>query len=170
MSTCEKQENPMKVEPRKEHAWLRRIVGEWAFEGECSMGPGQPAATFSGTESVRALGDVWVVGEGKGEMPGGGDSRTLITLGFDTKTERFVGTFVCSMMTNLWIYDGWLDADGRTLTLEADGPDMAGSGATVTYRDIVVLESDDSRVMRSQVRGEDGEWHDFMTSRYRRTA
>ena len=42
---------------------------------------------------------------------------TLMTLGYDPRKKRFVGTFVGSMMTNLWIYDGELDKDERVLTL-----------------------------------------------------
>jgi hypothetical protein len=170
MSTSETQQDPMnmKVEPQKEHAWLQKFVGEWTFEGDCSMGPDKPRATFSGTESVRSIGDIWIVGDGSGEMPGGGDSTTLLTLGFNPETKRFVGTWIGSMMTQLWVYDGWLDEGERILTLESEGPDMAVPGKTAMYRDVVEFESDDHRVLRSQALGDDGEWHAFMEAHYRR--
>lgn len=50
------QETTMKTEPQKEHQWLQRFVGEWTFEGEAMMEPGQPPSRFNGTESVRSLG------------------------------------------------------------------------------------------------------------------
>ena len=170
MSTSESQKDEMmKVEPQKEHAWLRKLVGEWTFEGDCAMGPDQPRATFTGTESVRALGEIWILGEGNGEMPGGGDSTTQLTLGFNPETKRFVGTWIGSMMTHMWIYDGWLDDAERVLTLESEGPNMLEPGKTARYRDVVEIVDDDHRTLRGQAEGPDGAWHEFMTSRYSRT-
>jgi hypothetical protein len=156
------------AKPQREHEWLQKFVGEWTYEGECAAGPGQSMAKFSGTESVRSLGGLWVVGEGRGEMPGCGESTTLVTVGFDPLTKRFVGTWVGSMMTHMWVYDGWLDEAERVLTLESKGPDFTVPGKTATYRDVVEFESDDHRVLRSQAQGEDGAWHEFMVAHYRR--
>jgi hypothetical protein len=157
----------MHIEPTKEHEWLRQFVGEWTYESECVMGPDQPVMKSSGTETVRSL-NFWVVGEGRGEMPDGSPATTIITLGFDPGTGRFVGTFIGSMMPMLWVYDGFLDADGRTLTLEADGPSFTNPGQTAKYRDIVEAVSPDHRILRSRVLGDDGEWVEFMTAHYRR--
>ena len=71
-------------------------------------------------------------------------------------------------MTHLWICDGWLDAAERVLTIESDGPSMAGDGTLQKYRDVITLESDDHRVMTAHVLGDDGEWLQFMTAHYRR--
>ena len=62
----------MKVERTKEHEWLAKLVGDWTFETEAVMGPGQPPVKGTGTERVRSLGGLWIVGEGSGEMPGDG--------------------------------------------------------------------------------------------------
>ncbi|MDP8924634.1 MAG: DUF1579 domain-containing protein, partial [Chloroflexota bacterium] len=53
-------------------------------------------------------------------------------------------------------------------TLEADGPSFTDPSAMAKYRDVVELVSDDHRVLRSSVLGDDGEWHEFMTAHYRR--
>jgi Protein of unknown function (DUF1579) len=55
----------------------------------------------SGVESVRSFGSLWVVAEGQGEMPGCGPARTMMTLGYDPQRQRYVGTFIVSMMTHL---------------------------------------------------------------------
>jgi hypothetical protein len=91
------------------------------------MGPDKPREKFTGSESVRSIGGIWVIGEGKGEMPGGDMATTMITLGYDPRTERFVGTWLGSMMTHLWIYDGELSADGKALSLYAEGPDFCNA-------------------------------------------
>ena len=80
----------MKVEPRKEHEWLQRLVGEWSYEAEASMGPGQRPSKAQGSERVRSIGGAWIVAEGEGEMPGGIPATTLMTLGYDPRRERFV--------------------------------------------------------------------------------
>lgn len=157
-----------KAEPRKEHEWLQRLVGDWAYEAEADMGDGEPPHEAEGTESVRSLGGLWVLAEGEGEMPGGGRATMLMTLGYDPEEERYLGTWIGSMMTHMFVYDGWMDDEGRTLTLEAEGPDMSGGGGTARYRDVIEIEDDDRRVLRSLVLGEDGEWHAFMEARYRR--
>jgi len=158
----------MHVEPQKEHRWLQKLVGEWTFESECSMGPDKPAEKFNGTESVRSLGGVWTVGEGRGEMPGGGIGTTIMTLGYDPAKKRYVGTFIGSMMTHMWLYEGGLDAAGKVLTLDTEGPSFTDDGKMLKYQDIIEFKSDDHRVLSSQTRGEDGKWHRFMTAHYRK--
>jgi len=158
----------MKVEPQKEHQWLEQFVGDWTYETECSMGPDQPPSKFTGTESVRSLGGVWVLCEGRGEMPGGGAATTLMTLGYDPVRKRYVGTFIGSMMTHMWLYEGELDAAGKVLTLDTEGPSFPVEGKMTKYKDVIEIKSDGQRVLSSHALGDDGTWHGFMTATYRR--
>lgn len=158
----------MKAEPRKEHQWLQKLVGDWTYEGDCSMGPDQPPSKSRGSETVRSFGGVWVLCEGQGEMPGGGQATMLMTLGYDPQKKRFVGTWIGSMMTYLWVYDGELDPAGNVLTLNAEGPNMAAEGELAKYKDVIELKSDDHRVLTSHMLGDDGKWRQFMTANYRR--
>jgi hypothetical protein len=155
-------------EPQPEHKWLQRLVGEWTYEHDCSMGPDQPPMKATGTESVRSIGDLWTVGESHGEMLGGGPSTMIMTLGYDPQTKRFVGTFIGSMMTHLWIYNGTLDAAGKVLTLDAEGPDFSGGPDLVPYQDLIEFVDDNHRKLSSQLRGPDGKWNTFMTAHYHR--
>lgn len=156
----------MQTEPQAEHHWLQKLVGEWTYAAECDMGPDQPPAKPTGSEVVRSLGGLWVLCEGQGEMPGGGLANTLMTIGYDPRTKRFVGTWIGSMMAHLWLYEGTLDAAGKTLTLEAEGPSMTGDGRTARYRDVIELKGDAERVLTSYLLGDDGEWHRFLTANY----
>jgi hypothetical protein len=158
----------MQAEPRKEHQWLQKLVGEWTYETEAPAEPGRASEKWTGTERVRSLGGLWVVAEAQGEMPGGGTATTVLTLGYDPVRKRYVGTFLGSMMTHLWVYDGGLDPSGKVLTLDTEGPSFAAEGKTAKYKDVIEFKSDDHRVLTSHVRGEDGEWHGFMTANYRR--
>ena len=152
----------------RQHTWLHKLIGEWTYEAEAVMEPGKPPTKSGGTERVRSLGGLWILAEGEGQMPDGSPAAMLMTLGYDPSKQRFVGTWVGSMMTHLWVYDGALDAAERVLTLESDGPSMAGDGKTARYRDAIALESDDQRTLTSSALGDDGGWHEFMTARYRR--
>jgi hypothetical protein len=167
-STKTEKESTMKVEPQKEHQWLQKLVGEWTYEAECVMEPGKPPQNFTGTETVRSLGGLWTLGEGQGECPGSGTATTLMTLGYDPQKKRFVGTFIASMMTQLWFYEGTLDESERILTLDTEGPNMAVEGKTAKFQDIIEFKSDDHRVLRSRMQGDDGNWHEFMSANYRR--
>jgi Protein of unknown function (DUF1579) len=158
-------EKTMHTEPQTEHQWLNQFIGEWTSECECSMGPDQPPSKTKGIEMVRSLGGLWIVAEGEGEMPDGDTGKTIITLGYDPQTSHYVGTFIGSMMTHLWIYNGSLDATGKVLTLDTEGPNF-NQTAMAKYQDIIEFVSADHRVMTSQILGDDGNWHQFMTAHY----
>lgn len=162
------QDMPKASPPENEHAWLMQLVGEWESESEMLTAPGQPPMKSRGTESTRAIGDLWIVSEFKGEMPTGGSMTALLTLGFDPKKKKFVGTWVDSVMNHLWVYEGTLDATGKVLTLETEGPNMLDPGKTARYRDVIEIKSKDLRTLTSSARGDDGAWTTFVTAQVRR--
>lgn len=92
-----------------------------------------------------------------------------MTLGYDPQQKRFVGNFIGSMMTHMWIYNGTLDAAGKVLTLDTEGPDFSGGPTLVKYQDIIEFLSDDHRVLKSRLQDKDGNWNEFMAAHYRRT-
>jgi hypothetical protein len=153
------------VEPQEEHRWLQRLVGEWDYEHSWTDESGA-TQTARGSESVRSLGDLWVVCEGRGEMPGGGEAQMVMTLGFDPQKGHFVGTWVGSMMTHLWVYEGALN--GGRLELRSEGPDMANPGGTAQYKDVIEWLADDHRTLTGNLQGPDGSWAPMMTAHYRR--
>lgn len=169
MTTSDKeQETCMPAEPQAEHHWLHKLVGEWTYETEVLLEPGNSPEKCKGTESVRSLGGLWILAEGHGEMPGGGAATMLLTLGYDPQKKRYLGTWVGSMMTHLWVYDGALDAEEKTLTLDSEGPDMSVEGKMAKYRDVIEFKSDDQRTLTSHMLDADGKWHVIMTASYRR--
>lgn len=163
------QDTTMNTEPQNEHQWLQKLVGEWTYETEVTMGSDQPPEKATGTESVRSLGGLWVLAEGQGEMPGCNDTaKTMMTLGYDPQKQRYVGTWVGSMMTYLWLYNGELDAAANALALDSEGPSMTGQDKMAKYRDVIEFKSNDHRTLTSHVLSDDGQWHGFMTVNYRR--
>lgn len=154
----------MKAEITQEHAWLNRLVGEWRYEV-----PGLNGGTLHGTETVRLLGEAWLILEGRGQMPDGAPTQTLMTIGFDPSQRCFVGTWIGSMMNHLWVYRGGaLDTPQRLLSLPAEGPSFEEPGKLVQYRDEIEIVGDDERLLHGNSLGADGKWTRFMTARYQR--
>lgn len=158
----------MHAEPQFEHQWLQKLVGEWTCTSECGAGPDQPPIKTEGTETVRTLGGIWTVGEG---IAGNAETElhsSIMTLGYDPKIQRFVGSFVADMMTHLWPYNGVLDADRKVLTLDSEGPSFFDDGTMAKYQDIIEFIDDNHRTLSSRVLMPDGTWKHFMMAHYYR--
>jgi ABC-2 type transport system ATP-binding protein len=47
-------DDDMKIEkPQKEHLWLQQLLGDWTFESEMDMAPGQPKTYASGFQALK---------------------------------------------------------------------------------------------------------------------
>ena len=155
--------------PQKEHEWLEQLVGEWIWESDSPAAPEKESQNHHGTEIVRSLGGIWIVGEGRGTAPDGTPSTTIVTLGYSPAKNKFVGTFVASSMTDLWIYEGFIDPDSNALVLDTEGPSFADMSKRTRYKDIIRIVDKNNRTMTSSYQGESGTFDQFMTLRYRRT-
>lgn len=165
--TASAQEIPTPQGPAKEHRWLQKFVGEWDTTTEAVTGPDQPPTKYHGTIESKMIGQFWVVNRLAVDLPGV-NMRGMQTIGYDSGKQKFVGTWVDSMMNHLWIYEGTLDDSGNKLTLEAEGPNMMAEGKTTKYRDAYEFKSPDHIVVTSSMLGEDGKWITFMTGESKR--
>lgn len=162
------QTHPVQAEPASEHhAWLMQLLGEWELSSEASMAPGEEPVLWESTESVRAIGGLWVVSEGSARN-GAEPFTSIMTLGYDPKAGHYVGSWVDSMQTKMWTYVGRLDDDRRVLTLEAEGPSMEDPERMTRYRDQIEILAPGQRRMVSSVLGADGSWTTFMSGEARR--
>ena len=159
----------MTAEATEGHRWLQRLVGDWSYEVEGSHAPDAPPQRFVGTESIRSLDGLWIVAEARGDAPGGGIGTSITALGFDPLKGRFVGSFVSSVMPQLWVYEGVLDAAGDRLVLECEGPGFTDDGSIWKYRDTIELRGDDVRILRSECLDPNEGWRDFLVTTYRRS-
>lgn len=163
-------QEPMELPgPEKEHQWLAKFVGRWETNSKGSMGPDSPPIECSGTIESRMIGDFWVVSEMQSTVMGR-PMRGLQTIGYDTSKQKFVGTWVDSIMNHLWIYEGTLDEGGDKLTLEAEGPNFMAEGKRTKFRDTFEFKTDNSLVVTSSMLGDDGKWITFMTGESERLA
>jgi len=157
----------MFAKPQAEHAWFNDLIGNWEFTHECYIGPDQPPDIATGTMTGRSLCGMWTSLDATGKTPSGNDWTSQFMLGFDPERKRYIGTFVASVMTHLWIYDGQLDEIGTKLILDAEGPKFEGSGMA-RYQDSIEIVSRDHWILRSRVLGDNGQWTDFMEGHHYR--
>ena len=157
----------MFAQPQKEHHWLSRLVGDWEFEHDCKMPDGTDAKS-GGKMVCRMLGELWVICESIGVAPDGNNWSTIMTVGFDPSKNAYVGTFIGSMMANIWHYHGVMDADGVTLPLESEGPKFDGSGIG-KYRDTIKIIDENTWLFTSDYQSDDGKWIPFMSGTHRRS-
>ena len=161
------QELPQFPQPTKEHQLLQKFVGEWESTAEGKMGPDQPVMTCKGTATSRMLGGFWLVTENDNEMMGM-KIVAVQTIGYDPAKKKYIGTWVDSMINHMWEYEGTVDAAGKKLTLEAEGPNFVAAGKTAKFRDAYEFKSPDHIEVTSSMQGEDGKWVEFMTGQLRR--
>jgi len=146
-----------------QHKWLHQLVGQWTMQSD------DPQHPMGGIEEVRHLGELWIIGEGQTAMPDGTPGALRVTIGYDPEKGKFVGHWVGSMMANQFVYEGDLDAAGKILTLNTEGPTWEeGQSGLARYRDIYEIVSDTERLLRSEMQKADGSWTEFMRVTYKR--
>lgn len=151
--------------PVKEHAWLRRFEGDWTTEGEINMNPSQPPMKVTGSDRARMIGGFWLVCEGRGDQM---NFESRLTLGYDEKEKKYVGTWIDSMSGYLWRYEGAVDPSGRILALDTEGPHPEDPEKTAKFREVTEFKSDDHRVYTSSRLNPDGKWSTMLTIHFRR--
>jgi hypothetical protein len=160
-------EMPPMPQPTQEHAWLMQLAGNWKADVEATMDPSKPAEKSQGTETVRSVGGFWVVADYTGTFMGS-PFTGMFTLGYDPATKRYVGMWIDSMSSHPWRSEGTVDASGKVLTLQGEGPCPGTPGRMVKFKDTIELKTADHRVFTSMMEDESGKWVPGMTINYTR--
>jgi hypothetical protein len=156
------QEQPAMPKPTQEHQWLQQFSGVWTTKSESSMGPGQPPIQSEGKMTSRMLGGFWLINNMKGDYAGT-PMNGIQTIGFDESKQRYVGTWIDSVTSMMWRYEGQVDSTGKILTLEAEGPNFMSDGTTTKFEDIYEFKSKDELAIRSRILADDGTWVTFVS-------
>jgi hypothetical protein len=155
---------PEMPSPTAEHRWLERFAGEWDVESEIYTAPGTEPMLAKGHESARMFGGFWVIGEGTGDAMGF-EMKWILTFGYDTEKKVYVGTWIDSMSTQKWDYQGTVDEGGNILTLTTRGL-CPIEKRLCDYRSTVEFKSDIERVFTEEKQGLDGSWNKVVVSRF----
>lgn len=104
----------------KEHNQMLESVGEWA--GVMEMDMGQGPMSYDCTETIVAVGELWVTSKFHCNFMGM-DFNGASTLGFDPETSTYIGTWIDSTTSHLTIQKGRFDEAKNALVMEYEGPD-----------------------------------------------
>lgn len=142
---------------------LAEDAGVWRASVEVRPAPGAPVQNSEGTMVARMCGP-WLVNDFKNETSGFEGHGIY---GWDSVTEKYVGTWVDPMRRGLIVMEGRWDQAARTMSFvgEMKRPD----GSHMRWREVTERPAADERVFRSYVAGPDGEEFEVMTVRYRRS-
>jgi len=102
--------------PGVPHKQLARLAGSWVTRTRARMEPGSPPVESAGAcEQKMILGGHYLQQEYNGEMMG--EQFTGINvIGYDNHTRKYVSTWIDSMSTGIYCFEGTASADGRTIT------------------------------------------------------
>ena len=104
--------------PGKPHEMLASMAGSWHTHTTAYMDPREPSVESEGTcEGEMVLGGRYLREEFHGDMMGMPFDGIAYT-GFDNHTQKFVSTWIDSMSTGIFRFEGRADTEGRTITQE----------------------------------------------------
>ena len=137
------------AEPGAPHRLLAGLTGTWTVSNRVWMEPGSPPVEGSGTcEQKMILGGRYLLQEYTfvDEMPG--ETVTAFNLvAFDNHTGRYVSTWIDSMSTGIYYFEGTGSADGKIISQECSyddpvkGPCIWRSVATIKDNDTLEYET-----------------------------
>jgi hypothetical protein len=162
------QETPALLVPTKEHKEMARDVGVWDAETSLRVTPDAAPVNSKGVETVKMMGEFWLVSTFEGEMMGQpfhGQSQTT----YDPLKKKFVGTWIDTMAPTLNTLEGDYDAETHTLTMMMNGVDPMTS-KPMKWKTITRYESDDAKTfeMHLPVEGQEGQWWKSFEIKYKR--
>jgi hypothetical protein len=158
------QEGMPMPKPGPEHEVLKKDVGTWDATVEMLMPPGAPPST--GTEvTTLGPGGLWVITDFQSQMMGAPFQGHGVG-GWDPAKKKYVGAWVDSMSTAVFVTESTYDAASRSMTgtLEGPGPD----GQPMKMKAVTQYKDDDTRVFTMYMPGPDGKEAPSMRITYKR--
>lgn len=131
--------------PGPEHAHLQKMVGKWKASNKMMMGEGAAPMVSEGTEEIMSICNGMFIStayKSGAPMPFEGHGIE----GFDTMKKRYVGTWVDSMGSGVYSYEGSMDAKG-VMTYTMVGPDPA-TGKSMTSTMVCEMKDNNTRTMK----------------------
>lgn len=136
-----------------EHAQLKAMEGKWNTKVTMWMGP-EPT-TSNGTAVNRAIMDGrFIQTDYTGDFAGEKFTGLGYT-GYDNLRKKFVGTWMDSMSTGVYLTHGSYDAATSTYTYAGEFPDFMDPTKSIKVRETVKIDSADQHTMSwYEVRGD----------------
>ena len=112
--------------PGEQHKQLASLAGSWTTKTKEWMEPDKsPVETTGSAEMKMLLGRRFLQQELTGQMMQKPFSGIVITA-YDNLLKRYVMTWMSTMGTGIFMMEGTLDSDGKTITLEGQHAEVGG--------------------------------------------
>ena len=109
--------------PGTSHELLEGMAGTWSTKTKSYLEPGKPPVESTGTcEQQMILDGRFLHQEFKGDMMGAPFIGIGVT-GYDNHKKTYVSTWMDSMSTGIYYFEGTVDPEGKTITQEYHGDD-----------------------------------------------
>ncbi len=109
--------------PGAPHKLLANLSGSWTTKTKAWMSPDNPPMEGTGTcEQKMILDGRYLQQEYSGEMMGS-PFTGINLIGYDNHTKKYVSTWIDSMSTGIYYFEGKASVDGRTITQESSYDD-----------------------------------------------
>jgi hypothetical protein len=108
--------------PGEHHALLKPLAGSWKTTSKTWMGPGEPKVSEGSCEYTWIMGDRYLKQECTGTM-GGMAFQGMGLTGYDNLQKKFVGIWVDSGSTGIFVAEGKMDMGKKVLSMHGKAPD-----------------------------------------------
>lgn len=148
------QETP---KPGKQHEYLKQFEGTWEVRAKFMGKPGEPMVESKGTETAAVgQGGFWLTFDYKGEMFGTPFAGHGV-MGYDLRRQKFVGVWIDSMESGLFLSEGTSDESGKVFTMTAEGYcSIEGKSIPIKMKQISTIKDKDTRTLTMSMPGPDG--------------
>ena len=128
--------------PAATHKRLASLAGKWTTKTTAWMNPDTPPMESTGTcEQKMLLGGRYLQQTYTSKMMGS-PFTGINLIGYDNQTKKYVSTWIDSMSTGIYYFEGTASADGKTITQESSYDDPV-RGPTV-WRSVTRIVDDNT--------------------------
>lgn len=140
--------------PGAPHKQLEGAVGSWTTQSKSWMDPSQPPMESSGScEQKMVLGGRFLQQECTGSLMGNPYTGIGVT-GYDNHTKKYVSTWMDSMGTGLYFFEGTGSPDGKTVNMTGSYDDPIEG--PMKYRTVTKFMDNNTHVFEMYGTGKSG--------------
>ncbi len=152
--------------PGPPHQLLESMAGIWHTETTCWMEPEKPPVESTGTcEQKMLIGGRFLQQVFTGEMMGSPFTGMGVT-GYDNHTEKYVSTWMDSMGTGIYFFEGSASADGKTISQKAHYDDPIRG--PMTWRSVTKIVDENTHLFEMYSTDKRGKEEKMMEITYTR--
>jgi hypothetical protein len=166
MAACQKVYAEL-AKPGAAHQLLAGLAGTWKTKTRTWMEPGKPHMEFEGTSEQKMILDGHYLQQVfRGDMMGTVFNGIGIT-GYDNHKQRYVSTWIDSMSTGIFFFEGSAGPDGKTIVQTALQDDPVKG--PVKWRSVTKIIDADSHIFEMFITDKSDKEQKMMEITYTRT-